>query len=289
MSSTSPTTGGGRAPGPGQGPAQGFPPLHDLSRVPRGAVLVVAPHPDDEILGCGGAIALHVRRGDSVHVALVTAGEGGGEAGARLSESRAAAAALGRTELTCLGAADGRVAQDAGLAGRLAALLARVRPAVVYAPSPFEMHRDHVAALDAVAAALCAAGPPAGTGVGPAEGTGVGPAAGAGAGPVASAGAAAPRLLLYEVNTECMASFLLDITPVAAAKAQALAAFASQRGLIDLVVKADARSRARTVNVDLPAVTHAEAFLELAAADVPAARAAVGALAAVLGLPAVPA
>ena len=32
-------------------PAQGFPPLFDLQRIPRGTVLVIAPHPDDEILG----------------------------------------------------------------------------------------------------------------------------------------------------------------------------------------------------------------------------------------------
>ncbi len=37
-------------------------------------VLVVAAHPDDEILGCGGAMARHVEHGDDVHVLFVADG-----------------------------------------------------------------------------------------------------------------------------------------------------------------------------------------------------------------------
>jgi len=35
-------------------------------------VLVIAPHPDDEVLGCGGAIARHVREGAEVYLCVVT-------------------------------------------------------------------------------------------------------------------------------------------------------------------------------------------------------------------------
>src|SRR5262245_30184806 len=42
---------------------------------PAGPVLVVAPHPDDETIGCGATLALHARRGDTVHVVVVTDGE----------------------------------------------------------------------------------------------------------------------------------------------------------------------------------------------------------------------
>lgn len=38
-------------------------------------VLVFAPHPDDEVLGCGGTIARHVSEGDTVFVCIVTRGK----------------------------------------------------------------------------------------------------------------------------------------------------------------------------------------------------------------------
>ena len=37
-------------------------------------VLVIAPHPDDEVLGAGGTIAKHAAQGDDVYVAIVTKG-----------------------------------------------------------------------------------------------------------------------------------------------------------------------------------------------------------------------
>ena len=38
-------------------------------------VLVIAAHPDDEVLGCGGTIARHVTEGDDVHVMFIADGE----------------------------------------------------------------------------------------------------------------------------------------------------------------------------------------------------------------------
>ena len=35
-------------------------------------ILVIAPHPDDEVLGCGGTIAKHVSSGDEVYLCVIT-------------------------------------------------------------------------------------------------------------------------------------------------------------------------------------------------------------------------
>lgn len=52
-------------------------PFTDLSAlVGAGGVLVVAPHPDDESLGCGGLMALCRRADRAVHVVVVTDGTG---------------------------------------------------------------------------------------------------------------------------------------------------------------------------------------------------------------------
>jgi len=40
-------------------------------------VLVIAPHSDDEVIGCGGVIARHVRSGSTVHIVYMTDGRWG--------------------------------------------------------------------------------------------------------------------------------------------------------------------------------------------------------------------
>jgi LmbE family N-acetylglucosaminyl deacetylase len=40
----------------------------------RSTVLVIAAHPDDEVLGCGGSIGRHARQGDDVHVTIMAEG-----------------------------------------------------------------------------------------------------------------------------------------------------------------------------------------------------------------------
>jgi LmbE family N-acetylglucosaminyl deacetylase len=45
-----------------------------LTHRPSNSVLIVAAHADDEVLGCGGAIAKHISEGDDVHVLIIADG-----------------------------------------------------------------------------------------------------------------------------------------------------------------------------------------------------------------------
>jgi LmbE family N-acetylglucosaminyl deacetylase len=130
-------------------------------------VLCVAPHPDDETAGCGGTLARHAAAGDDVRVVVVTDGRlsrahgfGPAEmARTRRGEAEGAASALGAS-LSLLDLPEGSwSAADAERA--LSAELAAFRPDLVYAPSRFDFHGEHVKVAHALARALGPLGPPA--------------------------------------------------------------------------------------------------------------------------------
>ncbi len=115
-------------------------------------MLVLAPHPDDESLGCGGAIVLHCRQGDRLTVVFATDGAAGDPlahyAGLdyrelRREEARRAGAILGVDEIVFWDYPDGRLTEAHDLSERLAALLEADRPDIVYRPSSLEIHPDH--------------------------------------------------------------------------------------------------------------------------------------------------
>lgn len=123
-----------------------------LAEPPKGSVLVLAPHPDDESLGCGGALALHHRQGDPVKVVFVTDGAAGDPQGyykdgdyreVRRAEARRAASILGVDELVFWDYPDGKLAEAHDLGERLRTLLTTDRPDTLYRPSTLEIHPDH--------------------------------------------------------------------------------------------------------------------------------------------------
>lgn len=118
-------------------------------------VLVVAPHPDDEAVGCGGTVALLAAAGATVRVAILVRGEGGIDPGAapvtpeqRRGEARASCQALGCVEPLFLGLRSEDLRADPAGAGRsLAGALGRASADLLLVPWPLERHATHRAGL----------------------------------------------------------------------------------------------------------------------------------------------
>jgi LmbE family N-acetylglucosaminyl deacetylase len=102
-----------------------------------GPVLIVAPHPDDEVVGCGGLMRTCAFTRVDVHVAYLTS----------CGEQR-------RREAHMFGCNEGSVAPGAALVRAFEELLSRVDPARLFVPSIADVHPDHRGALLTVACAL---------------------------------------------------------------------------------------------------------------------------------------
>jgi LmbE family N-acetylglucosaminyl deacetylase len=157
----------------GQGrPAVEGNPFRDLSDK---TIMIFSPHPDDDIIGCGGALAFLSGRGNRLIVVYLTNGEKGtldpsmtSMAVARIRKQEAAAAyrilGFGDARLIWLDYGDGELdfAAPRDLRVRLTHLIRRYRPDVVFSLDPgatyYRYHyRDHRTAALAVADGIGAA------------------------------------------------------------------------------------------------------------------------------------
>ncbi len=139
-----------------------------IRRIKGPTVLVLAPHPDDEIIGCGGALHKHCLAGDDVTCVYVTDGEasGGGApsirrqiGGCRQREARSGADIIGVKKLVFLHQANEDVQPTGELVQRITELVATTRPDVVYLPFFLERHPDHFATNEVLMQAYLQASP----------------------------------------------------------------------------------------------------------------------------------
>lgn len=122
-------------------------------------VLAIAPHPDDETLGCGGTLLRHAAAGDAVHWLIVTgisvaAGFGPERVAARDKEIAAVARAYGFHSTTRLELPTMRLDQiaKADLVGAISDVIRRLEADTLYVPYRNDAHSDHAAVFDAAAA-----------------------------------------------------------------------------------------------------------------------------------------
>jgi LmbE family N-acetylglucosaminyl deacetylase len=128
--------------------------------------MVIAPHPDDETVGCGGVMIRHRQAGDQVYYVAVTDGRRSQAHGLaavemaarRRAEADAAAGILGVAELIWLGLPEGEW-QSADAGNMLAAALLHIQPQFVYAPSRIDFHPEHQRVAHATAMVLATMDP----------------------------------------------------------------------------------------------------------------------------------
>lgn len=119
---------------------------------PEGSkVLVLAPHPGDDVLGCGGTIILHRQLGHDVHILYLTNGEKGvpGLSQTKAAEVRKQEAIrasqylkMEEANLHFLHLPDGDLINHSGSNYDFRSILEKTNPDVIYLPSFVEKHRD---------------------------------------------------------------------------------------------------------------------------------------------------
>lgn len=123
---------------------------------PKGNVLIVAPHPDDEVIGCGGLIARLVGEGRTPHIIIMTGGEGSHRSCCLTSEDniKTARRRLTRNALNILGVKeeyiheldfpDGGISAKHPEADKLSCLISKISPDIIFVPHWGEGWPDHV-------------------------------------------------------------------------------------------------------------------------------------------------
>ena len=115
-------------------------------KLPADNVLVIAPHADDESIGCGGAVHRHVKNGGKAGVVFCTI-----DTLKRENESAEAMKVLGITEYENLGYKVESLRSAGELGTRLAGVIEEKKPEIIFLPYFLDNHEDHRAVNDALA------------------------------------------------------------------------------------------------------------------------------------------
>ena len=205
-------------------------PYGHVGAFPPDGLVVLAPHPDDEVFGCGGTVARACDAGCPVAIVIATDGGKGGNPVVREAESRRAAQVIsgsGRVpDLAFWRHPDRELVPDSDLVAQIRAEVRARRPGWLLAPSPFEVHPDH--------RALCMAA-------------------------IEAASELPVELGFFEIGQPLMPDRFVDITAVMPRKRAAMACFASQIDVQRYDEQVEATNRLRSYTLG-PDVVYAEAL-----------------------------
>lgn len=202
-------------------------------------LLVLAPHPDDEVIGCGGLVALHLRERRAVKIVVFTDGteaepvdDRDAYRDQREEETRRAVASLGEAEIEFLRIPDRHL--ETAQPRNLAALVTSFKPDLILVPSAIEIHPDHLALSRSFCEFVASD-------------------------PSAFADLAVAKVAFYEVSQPLRPNALVDITGVSDAKYAAIALHESQMKLRDYAAFARGLNAYRAMTLP-PHVKFAEGY-----------------------------
>jgi LmbE family N-acetylglucosaminyl deacetylase len=217
---------------------------------PKGKrILVVAPHMDDEVFGCGGTLARAVMQGSKVKVVFLTDGRLGyspelrGDlpqeeihafeqrlVKARKHEARRAGEILGFCDASFLDLPDGRAAYAVDGMERLRKVISEFDPDTVFLPFATDQHPDHWAANKLLIKA----------------------------GGAARLGSSV-QCWGYEVWTPLVANTFVDVTNVMGQKEEAMLVYSSQNSYRDYARAITSLNAYRSLAAGIPR-GHVEAY-----------------------------
>jgi LmbE family N-acetylglucosaminyl deacetylase len=217
-----------------------FPQL--IERPPGSRILVLSPHPDDDVIGAGGTLLKHKKAGATITSLVLTDGGAGvpGQpraevAAMRRREEEAAARRVGIDRVIFWEEPDGGLRASDATADRLQAALEELWPDLVYLPSFTDANPDHHAVTPLLARALPAAG-------------------------------LTVACALYESWTPIEPNVIVDVSAEMEAKLRAVGEYRSQlaRAAYDDLARARARWRSGALSRQ---IEYAEAFYVAPAAE----------------------
>ena len=106
--------------------------------LPGKKVLVIAPHPDDEAIGCAGTVHKHIRSGGTAEVVYCTL-----DSDTRFKEAMNAATVIGFSNRHFLKHPVESLAKQEKLADELLEIFKKTEPDIVFVPFWFDNHTDH--------------------------------------------------------------------------------------------------------------------------------------------------
>lgn len=126
--------------------------IPDIVEKPKGNnVLVLSPHFDDDIFGCGGTLYKHALSGDRISIVYFTDGREGNPSISdktvvekmRKEEAKKATSILKISNLLFLDQPDSKLKPNSALIKKLDDILSMIKPDLIYIPSFLDNHIDH--------------------------------------------------------------------------------------------------------------------------------------------------